>query len=80
MTYYVYERMMRNMTRTNVVLDDELVEKCQRVTGIQTRRSVIDHALRELLRHGNQKKILTLKGKVKWDGDLRSWRAGRGLR
>ena len=80
MAYYVYERMKRNMTRTNVVLDDALVEKCQRVTGIQTRRSVIDHALRELLRHGNQKKILTLKGKVTWDGDLRSWRAGRGLR
>ena len=80
MAYCVYERMKRNMTRTNVVLDDALVEKCQRVTGIQTRRSVIDHALRELLRHGNQKKILTLKGKVTWDGDLRSWRAGRGLR
>jgi Arc/MetJ family transcription regulator len=78
--YGVYERMMNDMTRTNVVLDDVLVEKCQRVTGIQTRRSVIDHALRELLRHGNQKKILTLKGKVAWDGDLRSWRAGRGLR
>lgn len=72
--------MVSDMTRTNVVLDDELVEKCQQVTGIQTRRSVIDHALRELLRHGNQKKILALKGKVAWDGDLSAWRAGRGLR
>ena len=67
------------MTRTNVVLDDTLVEKCQRVTGIKTRRSVIDHALRELLRHGNQKKILELKGKVEWHGDLQSMRAGRGV-
>ena len=72
--------MVRSMTRTNVVLDDVLVEKCQRVTGIPTRRSVIDHALRELLRHGNQKKILALKGNVTWDGDLPSWRAGRGTR
>jgi len=68
------------MTRTNVVLDDTLVEQCQHVTGIRTRRSVIDHALRELLRHGNQKKILELKGKVSWQGDLPSWRAGRGLK
>jgi Arc/MetJ family transcription regulator len=68
------------MTRTNVVLDDELIEKCRRATGIQTRRSVIDHALRELLRHEDQKKILMLKGKVAWDGDLRAWRTGRGLR
>lgn len=67
------------MTRTNVVLDDTLVEQCQRVTGIHTRRSVIDYALRELLRHGNQKKILALKGKVKWEGNLQSWRAGRGV-
>lgn len=77
--YRVYERMVISMTRTNVVLDDELVQKCQRVTGIQTRRSVIDHALRELLRRGNQKKILALKGNVSWDGDLAAWRAGRGV-
>ena len=68
------------MTRTNVVLDDELVEACKRVTGIQTRRSVIDHALRELLRRGNQKKILALKGNVSWEGDLAAWREGRGSR
>jgi Arc/MetJ family transcription regulator len=68
------------MTRTNVVLDDTLVEQCQRVTGIRTRRSVIDHALRELLRHGHQKKILELKGKVSWQGDIHAWRAARDLR
>ena len=77
--YRVYGRMVHHMTRTNVVLDDVLVERCQRVTGIPTRRSVIDYALRELLRHGNQKKILNLKGRVAWDGDLASWRAGRGV-
>ncbi len=67
------------MTRTNVVLDDSLIEQCQSLTGIRTRRSVIDYALRELLRHGNQKKVLELKGKVSWDGDLSSWRTARGL-
>jgi Arc/MetJ family transcription regulator len=68
------------MTRTNVVLDDSLIEQCQRVTGIRTRRSVIDHALRELLRRGNQRKILELKGRVSWQGDLHAMRAGRGLK
>jgi Arc/MetJ family transcription regulator len=68
------------MTRTNVVLDDVLVEKCQRVTGIRTRRSVIDHALRELLRRGNQRKILELKGKISWVGDLHAMRAPRALK
>lgn len=62
------------MGRTNVVLDDKLVSKCLAATGIKTRRALIDYSLRELLRREHQKKILELKGKVKWEGDLDSWR------
>ena len=47
------------MGRTNVVLNDDLVTKCQEATGIKTRRALIDHALHELLRHENQKRSLT---------------------
>ena len=65
------------MGRTNVVLDDELVEKCQKVTGIATRRALIDFALREVLRHGRQRRLLELKGTVEWDGDLSTWRKQR---
>jgi len=67
------------MTRTNVVLDETLVENCRKLTGIPTQRSLIDYALRELLRHGQQRKILELKGRVAWDGDLPAWRRGRGI-
>ena len=62
------------MGRTNVVLDDELVEKCLTATGIKTRRELIDYALREVLRHKNQHRLLELKGRVKWEGDLDSMR------
>lgn len=65
------------MGRTNVVLDDDLVTKCRKETGISTIRALIDHALRELLRHRRQRKILELKGKVGWDGNLEDWRKGR---
>ena len=65
------------MKRTNIVLDDELVERCMKTTGIKTRRALIDHALRELLRHESQTKILELKGKINWEGDLGEWRRGR---
>jgi Arc/MetJ family transcription regulator len=64
------------MGRTNVVLDDKLVEKCQKATGIKTRRALIDHALHELLRRERQKKILELKGAIQWEGDLKAWRQG----
>ena len=64
------------MKRTNVVLDDKLVENCMKVTGLKTQKALIDHALRELLRHENQTKILELKGKVNWEGNLDEWRRG----
>ncbi len=65
------------MKRTNVVLDDNLVEDCIKATGIKTRKALIDHALKELLRHENQIKILDLKGNINWEGNLDEWRQGR---
>ena len=65
------------MSRTNIVLDDSLVTSCIKATGIKTKKALVDFALRELLRHKRQKKILELKGSVSWDGDLKTWRRGR---
>ena len=67
------------MKRTNIVLDDKLVKECIKATGIKTQRALIDHALRELLRHEAQTKILELKGNVEWKGNLDEWRRGREL-
>ena len=65
------------MSRTNIVLDDKLVADCQRATGIKTRRALVNHALEELLRHKRQKKVLELKGAIRWEGDLAAWRKKR---
>mgnify|MGYP000510089101 CR=1 FL=1 len=65
------------MGRTNIVLDEKLIAECQRMTGIKTQRALVDYALRELLRHKQQRKILNLKGKVAWSGNLKEWRKGR---
>ena len=65
------------MARTNVVLDDELVNECQKLTGIKTRRALIGHALQELLRHRRQGRLLERKGSIEWDGDLEAWRKAR---
>jgi hypothetical protein len=46
-------------------------------TDIKTQKALIDHALRELLRHESQMKILELKGNVHWEGHLSEWRRGR---
>lgn len=67
-----------NAVRTNIVLDRKLVEAGLKATGLRTRRELVDFALRELLRHGQQKRLLELKGQVTWEGDLGEMRAGRG--
>jgi Arc/MetJ family transcription regulator len=64
--------------RTNIMLDSKLVEAGLKATGLKTRRQLVDFALRELLRHKQQKKLLSLKGKVNWEGDLASMRSIRG--
>jgi len=64
--------------RTNIVLDSKLIAAGLKATGLKTRRELVDFALRELLRHKQQKKLLQLKGKVSWEGDLDEMRKGRG--
>jgi Arc/MetJ family transcription regulator len=61
-------------TRTNIVLDTRLVDAGLRLTGVKTRRELVDLALRELVRHEQQKKLLALKGRIDWDGDLDAMR------
>lgn len=56
--------------RTNIVLDKQLLDVALQVTGIKTRRHLIEHALRELVRHKQQRKLLSLKGNIQWEGDL----------
>jgi Arc/MetJ family transcription regulator len=65
------------MKRTNVILDEKLIDDCINATGIKTQKALIDHALRELLRHEQQTKLLELKGKINWNGNLDEWRQGR---
>lgn len=71
--------MKSETLRTNIVIDKKLVEAGLKATGLKTRRELVDYALRELLRHKQQKKLLELKGAVEWQGNLEEMRAGRGL-
>lgn len=63
--------------RTNIVLDEALIEAGLKATGLKTRKELVDFALRDLLRREAQRKILELKGKVRWEGDLSEMRKGR---
>jgi len=56
--------------RTNIEIDDELLQEALRVSGLKTKRAVVEAGLRMLLRLKRQEDILSLVGKVHWEGNL----------
>jgi len=50
--------------RTNVEIDDKLIEEAQRLTGIKTKRAVVEEGLKMLVRLKKQMRALELGGKV----------------
>jgi len=46
-------------------------------SGLGTKRAVIEHALRTLVRLKSQAKVRELRGKLCWEGDLDELREGR---
>ena len=65
------------MARTNIDLDDKLVEEGLRVFKCKTKKELIHLALKELLKGEKRKEILELRGKLKWEGDLEEMRRSR---
>ena len=63
--------------RTNIVIDDDLMAEALAVTGISTKRELVDRALRTLVRLAKQEEIRTHRGKLHWEGDLESQREVR---
>jgi Arc/MetJ family transcription regulator len=60
--------------RTNIEIDDNLIKETLKITGLKTKREVVDQALRELLRLKKQEGLRKLRGKVQWEGDLEAMR------
>jgi Arc/MetJ family transcription regulator len=56
--------------RTNIDIDDELMEEAQRLSGLKTKRAVVEAGLQSLIRVKRHRKILELAGKVEWAGNI----------
>ena len=63
--------------RTNIVIEDRLIEEAQKLTALPTKKAVVDEALRTLIRLKKQEQILSLRGKIGWKGNLDEMRSGR---
>ncbi len=65
---------MIHMKRTNLVLDEALLEEATRLSAQRTYSKTVDLALAEFVRRARAGKILELAGSGLWEGDLASMR------
>ena len=52
--------------RTNIVLDDTLVQEAFRYTLVRTKKDLVEIALKEFVRNHSKKDLRDLRGKIKF--------------
>ena len=62
------------MMRTNIVIEDALMDEALKTTGLKTKREAVELGLRTLVRLGRQEEIRRFRGKLAWEGDLEAMR------
>jgi Arc/MetJ family transcription regulator len=68
---------METVMRTNIILDDDLIQRARQITGIKTKREVVQEALRILIQLHEQSDVRKLRGKLLWEGNLDEQRIAR---
>ncbi|MCH8306674.1 MAG: type II toxin-antitoxin system VapB family antitoxin [Proteobacteria bacterium] len=63
--------------RTNIVIDDDLMTRVLKLTGLRTKREAVDMGLKALLKLKKQESIRNFRGKLDWEGDLDDMRTDK---
>lgn len=63
-----------HIMRTNIVIDDGLMKETLSITGLKTKKDVVELALKTLLQLRKQERVRELRGKIDWQGDLNDMR------
>jgi len=67
------------MKRTNLVLDEHLLEEATRLSGERTYSRTVERALTELVNRAKARRILDLAGTGLWEGNLSTVREDRAV-
>jgi len=65
------------MKRTNLVLDEKVLEEATRLSGEKTYSGAVMRALEDFVRRAKARQILELRGSGLWEGDLSDMRRDR---
>ena len=60
--------------RTNIEIDDNLMQDVLEATGLTTKKDVVELGLKTLIRLKKQARIKNFRGQLKWTGDLEEMR------
>ncbi|WP_026941629.1 type II toxin-antitoxin system VapB family antitoxin [Hellea balneolensis] len=60
--------------RTNIDINDILMQDVLKAGGFKTKREAVEESLRLFIRTKNQGRLKQLRGKLKWDGALEDMR------
>lgn len=63
--------------RTNVVVNDDLMESALKISGFRTKKEAIEEGLKLLVQVKRQKEITCFRGKLKWSGNLEEMRSDK---
>lgn len=63
--------------RTNIVIDDKLMDDALKASGYSTKKEAVEQGLKLLILRSQQQDIRKLRGRVKWEGDLDEMRGGK---
>ncbi|WP_373548185.1 type II toxin-antitoxin system VapB family antitoxin [Haliscomenobacter sp.] len=56
--------------RTNIVIDDQLMDQAINLSGLDTKKAVVEQALKLYVQLLQQAALRELRGKLRWEGDL----------
>ena len=63
--------------RTNIVIDDQLMDEAAKLTRLSTKREIVETSLRLLVQIKRQEKVRASRGRLKWSGNLEEMRTDR---
>ncbi len=56
--------------RTNIEIDDKLMTEALKATGLKTKKEAVELGLKALIKLNKQASIRSLRGKLRWEGNL----------
>lgn len=56
--------------RTNIVIDDNLMNEAMALSGNKTKKETVEEALKVLIQFKHQSSIRSFRGRLKWEGNL----------